>query len=171
MKGQETKHVAAFKRSHLRSGETLELFLEGWIGEVMGTGSKTQHNGAFILTDQRACFYRKGLLGEVFETMPLSKVTSVETRSFMGHRVLNLHTSHDELKFKTFEDKTLFDEVHSRIEDLRDRAGGERSNPPASAQVQTDAMDQLRRLGELRDAGILTEEEFSGKKADLLARL
>jgi hypothetical protein len=30
---------------------------------------------------------------------------------------------------------------------------------------------QLRKLGELRDEGLLTEEEFSAKKAELLNRL
>lgn len=34
-----------------------------------------------------------------------------------------------------------------------------------------DIADQLRKLGELRDAGVLTNEEFSAKKADLLARM
>ncbi|WP_246458932.1 SHOCT domain-containing protein [Streptomyces himalayensis] len=32
-------------------------------------------------------------------------------------------------------------------------------------------MDLLRQLGELRDAGIVTPEEFEAKKADLLRRL
>lgn len=171
MKGQETKHVTAFKQLHLKKGETVQLFLEGWIGEVMGKGDKTQHNGMFILTDHRACFYRKGIFGEVFETMPISKITSVETRSFMGHRILTLHTSHDELKFKTFEEKQAFDAVHARIEELRDQDG----KPAASAASQTPAsestIDQLKKLGELRDAGILTDEEFTSKKAELLARL
>ena len=30
---------------------------------------------------------------------------------------------------------------------------------------------QVRKLGELRDEGLLTEEEFSAKKAELLNRL
>ncbi len=34
-----------------------------------------------------------------------------------------------------------------------------------------DPIDQLRRLGELRDAGIVTDEEFAAKKAEILARL
>lgn len=34
-----------------------------------------------------------------------------------------------------------------------------------------DPIDQLRRLGELRDAGIVTEEEFAAKKAEVLGRL
>jgi hypothetical protein len=40
--------------------------------------------------------------------------------------------------------------------------------PPAAAPPQTDVVEQLRRLGELRDAGVLTEEEFAAQKAKLL---
>jgi len=103
MKGNETKHSKAFIASKLKSGETVVGHLEGWIGEMMGSGDKTQHNGQFILTNMRACFYRKGILGEVFEVIPLEKITSIETLSRMGYRVIRLHTSHDELAFKTFE--------------------------------------------------------------------
>jgi hypothetical protein len=35
----------------------------------------------------------------------------------------------------------------------------------------TDVPGQIRKLAELRDAGILTAEEFDAKKADLLARM
>jgi hypothetical protein len=34
-----------------------------------------------------------------------------------------------------------------------------------------DLIGQIRQLGELRDAGLLTEEEFAAKKADILSRL
>lgn len=36
---------------------------------------------------------------------------------------------------------------------------------------QADAIELIKKLAELRDAGILTDEEFSEKKADLLARI
>lgn len=40
---------------------------------------------------------------------------------------------------------------------------------PGPAPVITDEMvDQLKKLGELRDAGILTEDEFAAKKAAVL---
>jgi hypothetical protein len=35
----------------------------------------------------------------------------------------------------------------------------------------TDIPEQIRKLGELRDAGVLTEEEFEAKKKDLLDRM
>lgn len=41
----------------------------------------------------------------------------------------------------------------------------------APAGAYPDVADQIRKLAELRDAGILTEEEFAEKKADLLRRM
>ena len=43
------------------------------------------------------------------------------------------------------------------------------SVPPAPAPL--DVPDQIRKLGELRDAGLLTAAEFESKKAELLARM
>jgi hypothetical protein len=49
-------------------------------------------------------------------------------------------------------------------------------NAPISAAAPAqsaadDPMATLRKLGELRDAGILTEEEFAAKKAEILSRM
>ena len=41
--------------------------------------------------------------------------------------------------------------------------------PPARR--EPDAVDLLRKLGDLRDAGVLTEDEFAAKKAELLRRI
>jgi hypothetical protein len=43
--------------------------------------------------------------------------------------------------------------------------------PTVPNAAQPDIADQIRKLAELRDAGILTSEEFEAKKADLLERL
>ena len=40
--------------------------------------------------------------------------------------------------------------------------------PPPAAAPATDMVEQLRKLADLRDAGILTEEEFAAQKAKLL---
>ena len=39
---------------------------------------------------------------------------------------------------------------------------------PAAGGITDEVIGQLKQLGELRDAGILTEDEFSAKKAKLL---
>ena len=162
MTEQDNAHIRTFRQEKLMPGETLVGHLEGWIGEKMGQGERIRHNGQFILTNERVCFYRKDPFEEVLETIPLSKISSVETLSLMGYRVLRLHTAHDDLEFKTLEPKTLFDEVLAQLERLRNEA----STAPAES-----ITDQIKKLGELRDGGLLTEDEFNAKKAELLARL
>jgi putative oligomerization/nucleic acid binding protein len=65
--------------------------------------------------------------------------------------------------------------VH-RVEALRERVAAAHGAPqPASAEApaadSTDEIaDEIRKLGRLRDDGLLTEEEFQAKKAELLER-
>jgi len=49
----------------------------------------------------------------------------------------------------------------------------EREETPAtqSQEAGDNVIDQIRQLGELRDAGFITPEEFDAKKAELLTRL
>jgi hypothetical protein len=165
MKGKDNRHVIGFRGSKLKPGESIKAHLEGWIGEMMGSGRDTQRNGQFILTNERACFYRKGFVGEVFETIPLSKITSVETLSRLGYRVLRLHTSHDDLAFKSFESKEVFDAAYESLEALRHAPVNVHTAPAEGPS------ELLSKLGKLREAGVLTEEEFKAKKAEILARI
>ena len=41
--------------------------------------------------------------------------------------------------------------------------------PPPQAPAATDVLGQLQQLGELKAAGVLTEEEFAAQKAKILA--
>ncbi len=42
--------------------------------------------------------------------------------------------------------------------------------PPAAAAPEADPLEQLKKLGELKAAGVLTEEEFAAQKAKILAQ-
>lgn len=42
---------------------------------------------------------------------------------------------------------------------------------PAQPSSSVDPIDQLQRLGQLRDAGVLTEDEFQTKKSEILSRM
>jgi hypothetical protein len=88
----------------------------------MGKGRDTQHNGALVLTTKRVAFFRKGLFGEVYEAMPIGKITSVESKSLLGYRSSTFHTSHDQLTFKTFGSKAELHALVCAAEDMRDGA-------------------------------------------------
>jgi hypothetical protein len=45
------------------------------------------------------------------------------------------------------------------------------SSAPAARAADPDALEQLRKLGDLRKAGVLTDAEFGTKKAELLGRI
>jgi len=44
-------------------------------------------------------------------------------------------------------------------------------NPPEPASHPADPVEQIRRLAELRDAGVVTPAEFEARKAELLSRM
>ena len=163
---QDNEHIGIFRQDKLMPDETLEADIKGWLDKKTGQGV-IQHDGQFVLTNKRACFYSEAPFEEIFETIPLSKITSVETSSLMGCRVLRVHTAHDDLEFKTLEPKDLFDNVVANLERLRNEPTGDSVAPTASADV---VADQIKKLGELRDAGLLTLDEFNTKKGQLLAR-
>ncbi|MGY1490747.1 PH domain-containing protein [Methylobacillus pratensis] len=156
-----SRHVEAFRSKHLQAEEEIVAFTEGYIGKMMGSGKDAQQNGSIIITNKRAAFYRKGFFGEVIETIPLKSITSVERKSFMGHRTLRLHTSHDDLEFKFF-DKNAEVKLNDAIE------AGRQNSQSQSLPADSDPLEKIAKLAELRDKGILTEAEFQGKKQQLL---
>ena len=165
----ETKHVRKFREKHLQSGEQIIAWGDGYTGNFMGSGKSAQKNGALLVTGSRVVFYQASLFGEINESIPLKSITSIERKSLMGHRTIHMHTSHDSLEFKSFkkeQDQALVDAIES--------GRGIAPAPvatPASSQNNGDPMVALSKLADLKAAGILTEEEFSAKKAELLARV
>ena len=165
MKGKKNKHVRVFEKTKLNKGEEIDCFLDGYIGKVMGSGEDAQHYGMLIVTNQRVSFYRKGVFGEVFETIPISKISSVESSSFMGYRELTFHTSNNDLSFKTFEKKEVYQKAYEVIETLRSNLDSH-STTNSSEQIR-----KIRELASLHAEGILSDTEFEKKKAEILDNL
>jgi Short C-terminal domain len=62
------------------------------------------------------------------------------------------------------------------VETVRNRISSrpvvtDRLAPEPAVAGQDDVFTQIRKLGELRDTGVLTEEEFLAKKTELMGRL
>ncbi|MDY0882282.1 SHOCT domain-containing protein [Dongia soli] len=159
-------HTKKFLAKKAKPGETLVAALEGYKGKMMGKGEEAMHNGALILTDQRVAFYRAGLFGEIFETIPLDKLSSVETKTLLGHKTLFLHTSDDAIEFRSFEKGAAY---QAFVDELEQRRHG--SKPNSTQPAASSAIDKIRQLSELKAAGVLTDAEFETKKADLLSQV
>lgn len=59
----------------------------------------------------------------------------------------------------------------SRLTDWARALRSEPAGEEVAAEISTNPLDQIRRLAELRDAGLVTPEEFEAKKRDLLDRM
>lgn len=110
------KHYRAFVKRHRQRGEVILAVAYGYIGRIFG--GEPVHYGELLVTDRRVVFYRKGWFGEVLESMPLSKITSIERKTFMGHRTVRIHTSHDDLEFKTNEADS-YNRITGFLDELR----------------------------------------------------
>ncbi|WP_026075524.1 PH domain-containing protein [Cellulomonas massiliensis] len=155
-------------REHLEVGEEV-------LGAVQGTyetkkmGNDWTRAGILIATQTRIVFYSKKLGGYDLESFPYDKVSSYEqSKSMMGH-VVGFFASGNKVNMKWISDLEALQTFSNVVRDKIHGVSSPESSAPPSA--DTDVMEQIRQLGELHGAGILTDEEFSAKKAELLARL
>lgn len=89
-----------------------------------------------------------------------------ERRSQFGSQTASA-VNHENSVIFTRKQQPAFDALRQAVEE----AIAHLHTPAGTQPADTSATDQLRQLAELRDAGIITPEEFEAKKAELLGRI
>lgn len=163
--------MAVSERVLRRAGEHLEEG-EQVLGAVLGAYETTRlgmdavRNGVLLATDRRVVMFGKRRGGFELESFPYEHISSFEQgRTLMGSTI-RMFASGNTVEVKYVNDRRAMAEL---VGVVKSRMG--RSSHSASATGQPDLLDAIRKLGELRDAGLLTEDEFQTKKSELLARL
>jgi hypothetical protein len=158
--------------------------------EVVITGPSNQ---AIIGTGRRAFVYKKGfmagasfgseltswdyrhLVGVQLHTGMLSGAVVLQAPGQTGNRT-NTWTFGDDDPYKAPNAIPITkpwqqaEEGVARLRQLIDKAH-QPSGAPVEPPVDQDPIAVLRQLGELRDAGVLDEQEFQTKKAEILRRI
>ena len=167
--------VAAAARMGWRMGGKRELKkLEEHLYEeetvrFIAQGTYENDQGILVLTDVRLLFLFRGVMRQRKEDFPLRLISSVQTKSGWGTGEIKVWVSGNSASISGI--------VKSDLEPLADavRQGiaTQHAAPPTapSAESADDPYEALRKLASLRDAGVLTEEEFETKKQDLLGRI
>lgn len=166
-------------RDHMQSkigaGREIRRLIEYlWDGErvqLLASGQYGPGTGLVALTDRRMLFVKDGRMSQTSEDFPIEKIASVQWSSGVMFGTLIVFASGNKAEIKQMDKKD-----GKQIADaLRDRlAPGQAPAAPAApapAAGGDDVYAQLAKLGELRDAGILTAQEFDSKKAELLGRI
>lgn len=159
--GREIKKLAGY----LWEGETVQR---------MTTGTYGKGTGLVVMTDRRLVFVQDGVMSKSTEDFPYSKISSVSWNSGMMLGTLVVFASGNKAEIKNMnkdDGKEMADALRERLADSPASQTLATSASAPAAASGPDVMEQLKKLGELRDAGVLTPEEFDAKKADLLSRL
>ena len=156
----------------LGGGREIKKLVEHlWEGEQvlrMTTGAYGKGTGLVVMTDRRLMFVQDGIMSKTTEDFPYSKISSVSWNSGLALGTIVVFASGNKAEIKNVakgDGKAIVDALRERLADTP--AGA----PVAAAPAAPDVMAQLKQLGELKDAGILSTEEFDAKKTELLSRL
>ena len=158
--GKETKRLV----EHLWEDEQVERMASGTYGH--GTG-------LLVLTDRRLLFLKEGMKKQT-EDFPLEKVSSVQWSSGLTMGTITIFASANKAEIKNVnksDGKEMADHVRQRLSAPKPSTASTGGEQDAVASTAMDVPDQIRKLGELRDSGMVTPEEFEAKKAELLARM
>ena len=158
--------AAARARMRMTSAGGRELRRLEWVlhdGETVdrtAVGIHSRRTGLLVLTDRQLLFFHRGWLSQTIEDFPLDRITSVQWQAAVLSGTITVHTSGHRAEITN----VYKDDGRELTERLRERIA-------ATAPSGGGIIDQIRRLGELHEAGILTDAEFTAKKAELLRRL
>lgn len=164
-----------FKSSHTNSeikelpkllspNEELLGLLEGNLKSI--AGRKQAGIGLGIITDKRVIFYRKSIIGTTTkEEIPLKRISSASFRSGIVLGTVSVTSNSNEALIddcnKTYGLKFV-DIITNLLETIN-------NTPLQNNQIQLeDNLSKIEKLFNLKEKGIITEEEFISQKTVLL---
>lgn len=161
------------------SGEAVLASVEGTY-EAKSMGNDILRKGVLIATDQRVVFYAKKLGGYDLESFPYRTISSFDQGKNMMGATVTIYASGNKAEVKWIKDAALPELTQT----VRERMVGAQPTPPpapvsaapVSAPVASPALDRspialLGMLSALREADLLTPEEYTAKKLVLVEQM
>ena len=161
----EKKYVRLIS-DNLRDGEQVHAAEAGMTRAPVLDKKDSLTDGVLVVTDQRVLLVSKFWLQESVRTIPVSKISSVQTqKGMLGLVSIEVITSNEELEIKV--NKNAAPNLIEAIEAQRNALEGENKTP----QELSNPLDQIEKLADLHAKGILSDDEFSQKKSKLLEEI
>jgi|TARA_B110000967_G_C18691318_1_gene463155 hypothetical protein len=160
------KKSLIFVKEYLDQNENIHASVYGAY-ETKMLGADTVRNGIFIATENRLVFFSKKLFGYDLETFSYKNISSLEiSKGLMGHSI-TVFASGNTAKMKWINKGNVdqFNEYVNSSLEIKNQTVT--SSKPHSVDIPT----QILKLSNLKDQGILTEDEFLIKKKELLSKM
>ncbi|MFD2446366.1 PH domain-containing protein [Bacillus sp. CGMCC 1.16607] len=147
-------------QAHLENGEEIYYSVLGAY-ETKVMGKDTVKNGVFLATNNRVVFYGKRTFGFDLEVFPYSSISSIEMgKGLMGHKI-SFFASGNKVNMKWIN----IGDIQGFINHVKTNIG---KKSESLSTTSSSTADELKKFAELREAGIITIEEFDAKKKQLL---
>lgn len=132
----------------------------------IGVGNLGGRMGIVALTDRRLLFLEKSIGSEDLVEFALESIGALSLGKKMGGETLTITHSGTSATITTM-GHGQGDGIARKFRELKAAP----SPAPEGVARAADPLTQIERLADLRDRGILTEEEFQAQKAQLLSNL
>ena len=143
-------------RAQMKSGEELEAYLIG--------GLPLPYKSVLAMTEKKLVCYRKTLTGFRLETVPYSQISSVNaSKGIFGHSII-AYGANNSIGLGLI--KQSDERVEKFIVAIRQRVSEIESSNEGAPKEDISAL--LLELNQLRQQGLITEEEFTAKKRNIL---
>lgn len=166
--------------------DRLAIIKTGGMSGFMSGALFGGRNTTFYFTDINALEYNSGMVNGVLEVLTASYQGTANKDFWRGSTQSRNANSNDPYTLSNTLPlpKLVYAQAAPHLQQLRSRISSAKQGifftetgeqvPAASAQQTTQAnpdglVEQLERLSKLRDAGVLTEEEFAASKARLIS--
>lgn len=127
-----------------------------------------EENWAYAVTNKRIIMGQKGLIGEKVDVISLRDLNDISFRKGLVFGVLIIDTIKEEFNVGLRKDfaTNIHELVTNALMDLKEEM--HQSSQPVQQAKADDPYEEIKKLKELLDMGIITEEEFDLKKKNIL---
>jgi hypothetical protein len=146
--------------------------VDGWGKPIRGNKNPAlvPPAGLLFVTNKRVIFYFKSGFGrwnQVF--FPYKQLNSISHHKGMIGDGIKIYSMSDSIEIGSIPEGDGIIAIE-QVKTLMEQMKAQEVNGVA-AEPSVDVIEQIEKLGTLREKGLITEEEFNNKKAELLERL
>lgn len=139
------------------------------IAEVTRMGTKTKRRATILVTDRRVIIFSKKFGGYDAQDYAYGLLTGVDHKKGMTAGHINLRAAGDSANVQN----VIKDDVERISQIIRERMALSHQptwqvHVPTGGATGVSVADELTKLAQLRDAGVLTDVQFAAQKVKLL---
>jgi len=141
-----------------------EYVIGAFKGESPGLGLLNQY---LIISNIRVLFWKRGVIEDTKNSFNFDEISSVQENIALLENGIELNIRGAKETFPYMNR----DEVSLAVKLIQEQIQKNKQRNQPYPSIVESIPDQIKKLAELKDHGILTEQEFTTKKTELLKRL